>query len=170
MDFLTYDNLTHALGFIGCGIGGLAFLFKSDKKMKVTYALAESTFSIHFFMLGAMTASMMTALVGIRSLCSLSLKLKGLYLPFMGLHLIFGGAKAEAPADLLALIGSLIATHAFFKLTGTKLRIWLIVVCLLWLAHNIIKLSYGGIILECLYISANCIYLLKFYKIKEADL
>lgn len=166
-NFTTLEIITHTLGIIGCFIGALAFLLKDEKKMKLTYGLAEGTFSIHFLLLGAHAASAMTMIVAVRSFCSLSDKLKKLYLPFMGLHLGLGIWNFAEFIDSFAIIGSLIATHAFFKLSGKELRLYLIIVCLLWIIHNIVKMSYGGIVLESLYLIANFIYL---YRLKKEEI
>ncbi len=159
LSILSHGFITQSLGFVGCAIGAGAYLSHDDRQMKILYSAAELIFAIHFFMLGAVTAALMTFIVTIRTLCSLSSKLGRLYWFFMILHVVLGAYSYQNWGDILPILGSLIATHAFFRLEKMTMRLWLFPVSVLWIIHNIIKGSYGGIALETIYIVANAIHL-----------
>lgn len=159
LSIFSHGLVTQILGFIGCAVGACAYLSKDDRQMKILYSVAELIFAVHFFMLGAVTAALMTLIVTIRTVCSLSSKLGRLYWFFMILHVVLGAYGYQSWVDALPIIGSLIATHAFFRLEKTTMRLWLFPVSGLWIIHNIIKGSYGGIALETIYILANIVYL-----------
>ena len=151
--------IAQGLGGVGAFLGAVALSQKSDKHLKLFYMLAEGIMGIHFLLLDAYAAAAMAIVIVSRTLLSFNLKFKRLCWLFILMHIAVGGYFYLSWEDSLAIVGSCLACYAFYYLNGERMRYVFLSVSSLWLLHNIIKMSFGGIALESLYIVVTVIRL-----------
>jgi hypothetical protein len=73
------------------------------------------------------------------------------------------GLTYQSPIQYLLLIASLLATWAIFQPKDRVIRIVFMVTTVLWLIHNVWIATYGGILLEALFLVSNIVGYARFY-------
>jgi hypothetical protein len=136
------------VGYVAFVVGILAFLQKSDKRLKVLNASECLVYAVHFVLLGNLPASASSMVSGLRSLLALRTKSPMVALSMLVIGLALGVHLAKDILGWLPIIASSIATVAVFLMRGVPMRLFLLSSTLLWLANNIVSGSIGGTLLE----------------------
>lgn len=147
--------LGQLLGLVTFGLGIACFYQRDDRKLKLTMLVMNLNNVPHFWLLGADTAALSSALSVLRT--GLALKYRGLplALAFMALTLALGLPLVQQPFHWLALAGSCIGSYALFCLQGIAMRLAFLAGALCWLGNNLAAGSIGGTLLELTLISVN---------------
>lgn len=82
---------------------------------------------------------------------------------FIVVTLVVFGMTYQRPIQWLLLTASLLATWASFQQKDRIIRLVFMLTTTLWLLHNIWIVTYGGILLEVLFLVSNVIGYRKFY-------
>lgn len=145
------------LGYVALVLGVLAFLQKSDKRLKLLIACNSVAYVIHFILLGNYPASGSAAVSSLRTLTSIRYRSVWLMAVFLAGNLLVGVLLAKGALGWLPVAGSCLATIAVFRLHGVVMRLALFGCTALWLANNIVCGSVGGTLLESAIALANLI-------------
>lgn len=148
--------LAQAIGLLGFGVSITAMLQKNDRRMKLLLALMASILALHFWLLGAVTAAWMVTIGASRFALSLHPKAKKFTLPYLLAYALLGTITYSEWVDLLPIASGIIATYSVFYLSAIRMRAFLLTGSCLWLIHNIVQGSIGGVLMEIAFISANC--------------
>jgi hypothetical protein len=142
-------------GYISFVLGIIAFLQKNDQRLRFFNGAQTLVYSLHFLLLGNMSASASALVSATRSF--LSLKYRSLYLAaaIVVVNLTVGAVLARTGAGWLPITATCVATVAIFTMKGIPLRVALLFCTLLWLANNILSRSVGGTLLEVFIASIN---------------
>lgn len=157
--------------FVAQGFGLLAFVFglitflqKNDDRLKFYLLFLYTSQIIHFFLMGAATASAANVLNLIRTFVSLRFNTAWTGITFILLYLAWGIYLFESPISLLPILGSCIGTYSLFFMQGIRMRLTFIFGAVCWLTHNTMILSIGGILLETIVISGNLVTIIRLSK------
>ena len=143
------------VGYVALVLGVLAFLQKSDKRLKVLISVEGVAYVIHFVLLGNYPASGSAAVSCLRTLSSIRFRSAWLMAAFIGANLMVGVVFAKGVAGWIPVVGSALATFAVFRLRGVVMRLALLACTALWLTNNILSGSLGGTLLESVIALAN---------------
>lgn len=144
------------LGFIGFILLIIQFQINDRFKMLLLKTIASFFFAMHFFLLGAMTGSIMNLLAGFRSIIFQYRTTEKwadnklwLYF-FIILFLIFGIITWDGYYTILPMIGVSIGTFAYWMKNPKHIRLVTIFSPPLWFIHNFIVKSYAGMLTDSL--------------------
>lgn len=166
----TFSNsvlIAQFIGFISLVFGLLAFTHKNDGKLKIFMTLQSLTLALHYFLIGAITASAMSSVSGVRNFMSIFKKLKMLAPLFIILYIGFAYYTYQSAVDLLTPVASCLSTFAYFYTEGLLLRVLLLIVSFLWLLNNIFFMSLGPAVMEMFLVSVNMITIFRIMTEEE---
>lgn len=161
------------------GLGGFVFsvlTFQQNEHKKIVFMqfMANICFTIHYYMLGAYTGSLLNIIGIIRSVVYIFKDHKwarsNLWIVFF--CLLCTGACAYTWEGALSLLpaAAMICTSISFGITNPKLtRIISIPSSPMWIIYNIIKVSYGGVLTEAFNIVSIIIGMIRFDLKKEQN-
>jgi len=144
-----------SVGYVALVLGVLAFMQKSDLRLKVLIACESTVYILHFYLLGNFPASGSAAVSCLRILASLRYKAAWVMVMFMAASVAVGALFARGFSGWLPVVGSCLATFAYFRMQGFALRLALLVCTMLWLANNILSHSIGGTVMEGIILLVN---------------
>ena len=164
------NSMAQAIGLFASVLVVLSFQSKSSRSLLMWQIIASLCFALHYGLLGPMayTAALMNMVSILRcvwfyfkkgkpQLFSLGI-ISALYL------IIFAFTHAGIPS-LIAIAAQLGSTYIFWK--GDILlskRVALYVISPLWIVHNIMVLSIGGIICEATNILLLLLFFMRYHK------
>jgi hypothetical protein len=142
-------------GYAAFVLGVMAFLGKSDRRLKIFNASQSLVYGVHFLLLGNLPAMASSLVSATRS--ALALKFKSLYLAaaIIVVNLTAGVIFVRTPVGWLPVLASCAATVAIFTMSGVGLRAVLFCCTLAWLVNNIVSGSIGGTLLELTIATVN---------------
>ncbi len=152
MEFFSYAQL---IGYVSFVLGVLAFLQKSDGRLKVLIAAESLVYGVHFVLLGNLAAAATAVIAGARSLLSLKTRSLMVAVAVVAINIAAGVVLAGTGPGWLPVIATCAATIAMFTMQGVALRLVLLTSTLLWLANNILSGSIGGTALESVIAAVN---------------
>ncbi|MDD9640741.1 YgjV family protein [Serratia plymuthica] len=145
-------------------LAGLAtFLAKSDRQLRLNMTLYAALMSAHFFLLGVIPAGFSEALNACRSAVSAFTKRKRFFILFLLTSLLISFQTYSALYQLLPAISSVLTSVALFFCHGIRARLILALATTLWIWHNLIVQSLGGIFIETSFLIANFYGIYKVY-------
>ncbi|HCX63281.1 YgjV family protein [Sedimentibacter sp.] len=169
-----YQFITQTVGFVGTGIMFLSYQCKDSKKLFLMQMLSNVAYTLHFFMLGAMSGSMNIIVSMMRNFALLNSKHKWarnkywLWL-FIGLHLIIVTMTWNDVFSLLPAIGMIAMAVSSWTRNGKKVRMAnLFINSPAWLIYDIHVRSYAGIFCEVLLLLSVIISFIR-YGVKALD-
>lgn len=148
-------SLAQIVGYVSFLLGALAFLQRSDRRMKLWLVGQSASYAIHFLLLGNPAAAAISVVSGTRSYVatrSKSLLVAGM---FIAVSFVVGFAFAGHGPGWLPVIASIAATVAMFTLCSVPLRLVMLGATSLWLANDILSRSIGGTALETMIAATN---------------
>lgn len=142
-------------GYFALVLGIIAFLQKSDKRLKFFNASQSLVYALHFLMLGNLPAAVSALISSARSF--LALRFRSLYLAaaIIVVNVIAGAAFIRSGAGYLPVVASCLATVAIFTMEGVPMRLVLLSCTFMWLANNLLSRSIGGTVLETFIATIN---------------
>ena len=143
------------LGFVSYGLGVFCFYQKDDKKLKIVMLIMNLNNTLHFALLGAVTASIGSILSVFRTGLALKTSSRIVAISFIAITFLIGVIFSQYWYDLFPILGTCIGTYALFCLKGVNMRIAFLCGALCWLTNNIIVGSIGGTLLELTLLIVN---------------
>ncbi len=143
-DWLSFEQI---LGYVASAILLSGYAIKSDVKTKTVLIFSSVIFVIHFFLLGAFTASAVCAVNAMRNASSIFWhKSRSVFLVFVMLYICGAYLTYDRLVDILPTMAAIITCLGMFLLGGIKFRVLVIVATVLWIVHNVVVGSIGGTI------------------------
>ncbi|HUO59895.1 MAG TPA: YgjV family protein [candidate division Zixibacteria bacterium] len=136
------------VGYVAFVLGIIAFLQTNDRRLKILNALECVVYAVHFGMLGNASAAMSATLSTARNLASVKTRALWVAIFFIVANIALGFWFVKSPLGWIPVIGTCVATVAFFMMRGLPMRLMLLCSTLCWLANNIVSHSIGGTALE----------------------
>jgi len=143
------------LGFVSYGLGVFCFYQKDDKRLKISMLVMNLNNTLHFALLGAVTASIGSILSVFRTGVALKTSSQSVAIAFIVISFLIGLNFSEHWYDLFPILGTCIGTYALFCLKGVNMRIAFLCGTFCWLSNNIIVGSIGGTLLELTLLIVN---------------
>ena len=157
------------IGFLGFLIYTLSYSRSTYNKVLLYQLTANFAYTVHYFLLGGISAAFVCALDMLKDVVYMNLK-KDRYkcaVIFVLLYSLVTYIFYENPASLLPLIGSSISVFVLSK----NDKVWVlkggIITASMWLPYNILVHSYSGIIAEIIIITSAAINLWKMKQKKR---
>ncbi len=164
------DLIAQIIGLIASALVITAFAQKSDRRFKLCIAAGTFTFALHFFLLAAYAGAIITFLNSVRTL--VSMKFHGsnyILIGFLCLYVVAGIIVYERPLDLLPIFSGAIATFAFYKLSGIKLRIMFLFTEAGWTIYSIVIKSLGGLVTNTFILGTNATTIYRLMRDKKRE-
>lgn len=161
---MNFFSPAQCMGYAAFVVGILAFLQKSDRRLKFLNASECLIYAVHFVLLGNLPASASSLVSGFRSLLALRTRSPAVAFLMLAIGLGLGAHLASDIFGWFPIIASCIATVAVFFLHGVPMRLFLLSSTLLWLVNNIISGSIGGTLLEATIAVVNVTTILRMQK------
>jgi hypothetical protein len=136
------------VGYVAFVLGVAAFLQKDDRRLKLLIASESLAYTVHFWMLGNLPASLGAFTSSARSYLATRTRSRVLAVLIIGINVALGLAFAKSCAAWFPILASCLGTIAVFLLQGVAMRLVMLVCTFLWLANNILSGSIGGTLLE----------------------
>lgn len=149
-DWVDWASPAQCLGYAACGLAVLAFLQRNDRRLKQWMLIKSVVYALHFALLGAWPAVVSMILAMLRLGLSLRTRAWSVALILMAATLGLAFVLVREWVDALPLLASLLATYALFRCEGVRMRFVLLASTALWLVHNVMVGSVGGVALEIL--------------------
>ncbi len=135
--------------------GLITFLQKSDQRLKIYMLCLFLCQVVHFYLMGAATATAANLLNALRTFISLKFNRAWIGVVFLLINIVWGAYLYQSPISILPIIGSCIGTYSLFFMTGIRMRLAFVLGALCWLTHNAFIYSIGGVLLETIVIFGN---------------
>jgi len=160
------------IGFLGFLVYTLSYSRSTYNKVLLYQLTANSAYTIHYFLLGGISASFVCAIDMLKDLTYMNLKKDRYKCAFIliCLYALVTYIFYENPASLLPFLGSSVSVFVIAK-NDTK---WLlkggIITASMWLPYNILVHSYSGTIAEIIIITSAVINLIRMQKQEKEKL
>ncbi len=155
------------IGIIGFALSVYLMTVKSDDKLINLNTVANFTFAIHFFLLGGISASLVSLFACTRNILSHNFNVKHIKLFFLiCLMCCFIGSIIyyQDITHSLPILGILIISIGMLYVKGAQLSCILILGSCVWLIYNLSINSYAGIVTHIFMILASFV---RIYKLKK---
>lgn len=156
------------IGFLGFLMYTLSYSRSTYNKVLLYQLTANFAYTVHYFLLGGISAAFVCALDMMKDLVFIKRK-KGGYncaIVFIILYSLVTYVFYESPASFLPLLGSSVSVLVLVKNDKEWVLKGGIITACLWLPYNIIVHSYSGTISEIIIISSAAINLWNMKKKK----
>lgn len=141
----------------------LSFQFKERHRIVACLMVSALLISIHFMLLGHLTAAGLGLLAAARFATSLFSTSKSVMGLFMAGTIVIAAFSYEGLLSVLGCTGALFTTGASFCKTDKLLRQLMLVGTGFWITHNFLAGSPGAVLMEALFISSNLVGYFRFY-------
>jgi len=153
--------IAQAIGTVAAIIGIAAFQLRRDNILFLALATSAFTWSIHFLVLGAMSAAAINVVTGLRNLSGIWFRSRALGIVFATGYVVAALWTYESAWDLLPLIAVLSGTAAVFFARGLWVRACFLVGSVVWVVFNVHAGSLPGIAMMAADGASNLIYILR---------
>lgn len=140
-----------------------SFQFKARKKLLICFLASSGLISAHFFMLGQNVGGFLYLLTLLRFFTAYFSKSTVWIFVFLAASVGAFILNYQSMYSILALIGALASTYGAFQQNDLRIRIFMLVGTLSWLAFNIIVFSPVAVVRQCLFAVSNLVGLVRFY-------
>jgi uncharacterized membrane protein YbaN (DUF454 family) len=152
---MQWFSVAQIVGYVSFLLGAVAFLQRSDQRMKLWLVGQSATYAIHFLLLGNPAAAAISVVSGTRSYVATRSKSLLVAAAFIVLSFGVGFAFAGRGPGWLPVAASIAATVAMFTMSGVPLRLVMLGATSLWLANDVLSRSIGGTALESMIAATN---------------
>lgn len=164
-----YYIIGQIMGIIAVVLGFISFQMKTKQGILIFQILTAFVFSIHYLLIGAMTAVGLNLLSAVKSICYYyrdKKNDKGVLVPiiFISLISLSGFLTWEGWYSALVMIGLIINAFSLAFFDANRIRISNFIKSPICLIYNFIVNSGGGIIYECAVLISSLIGILKTSK------
>lgn len=154
--------------FIAMIIIFYAFTIKDDRKLIKILTFSNIFWIAHFYLLGNIWALIATLVAMIRLFLSLKYKRNITALAFVAfLSISLGYISYEWYLSLFPIVATILASYAFFYLEKAGLRIFLMLVSMMWLYYHTQTWSISWVINEVIVLGTLCLTVYRFIYEKE---
>lgn len=140
-----------------------SFQFKERRRVLVCLLSGAFCVALHFFLLGKVTAGWLACVSGSRVATAYFTRSKKLMYVFFALAIVAFLATYNSPISMLLFISSMSSTWALFREEDRTMRLLYMMGTSLWLIHNIIIWTPGGIAIEAIFLCSNVVGFYRFY-------
>lgn len=147
-DVSLWHMMVQGIGFVATVFSLGALVLHDDRKLKFTLGVAGAIWAVHYLLLGAFAACAMTLTTAVRNFTAL--RWRGLWVQgfFISLPALTAPLFVHSWADTLPVFSTIVVGFAIFNLRGFPLRLCLLAAALLWLAHDALNGSWGGVVTD----------------------
>ncbi|HWH72574.1 MAG TPA: YgjV family protein [Candidatus Sulfotelmatobacter sp.] len=167
---MQFFSPAQCVGYVAFVLGVSAFLQKDDRRLKLLVAGECLAYTVHFWLLGNLAASLSACTSCGRCLLAIKTRSRLLAALIVGINLTLGVIFAKTQAAWLPVTASCLGTIAVFMLQGIAMRLVLLVCTFLWLANNIISGSIGGTLLETVIAIANISTMARLFLVHRPEI
>ncbi len=160
--------IIQGIGLVGFLFAILSFQNKSRKKILIFILFAQLTFSLHFFLLGAITGFLMNFLAFARTFLfekrekySWANHQFWIYL-FIILFWALGLRNLESFYGILPILAMTFGSIALWNLNAKKVRILMLIPTILWLVYDFMVISIAGVLTELVILFSILIGVFRF--------
>ena len=146
-----------------------SFQFKRRRHTLICFTIAASLISLHFFLLGAVTAGFVVAVSATRFAVSIFTTDNRLKYVFLVLIFGLGVWTFDGYEDILITLAMLFSTLAAFDANEKRLRQLMMVATTLAITHNVVIFTPAGIALEIFFLGSNLFSYWRFYIRKQSS-
>nr|WP_232367633.1 YgjV family protein [Alteromonas pelagimontana] len=151
-------------------LGILCFYQHDDRRLKIVMVIMNLNHTLHFALLGSVTAALSALLSVARTGLSLKTSSKPVAYIFIFITFSWGIYLSDFWYDMFPIVGSCIGTYAIFCLTGIRMRIGFLLGALCWLTNNILVGSIGGTLLEFTLLVVNLFTIRRIHKASKTSI
>lgn len=149
--------IAQIIGFIGFVFLGISNLSNKRKNIVLFQIVSSIFFSIHYYMINAITASILNVIGIFRGITFYNkdrdIKLNNIYLSmYIFIYVVIGLYTYDSVISLLPVIAYILYTISIFNDKEIYIKLINILVSSLWLVYDFIYKSYAGIISDTLMI------------------
>ena len=161
-----YDVIAQAFGILGTVSYLVSYQIKKNRGFFIFQCFGSLFFVLNFFMLGAYTGCLLNLVNILRAVALASGKKLRHGAVHLLVHLLYIGVTVltfDGWLSLFVLAPQIVATYVMWQGNGKHIRyVQLFFVSPIWLTHNIIVTSIGGIVCEIFAITSTLISILRF--------
>lgn len=159
-----YTIIAQIIGLIGSAVMILSYQIKKPKSFILVQGLGGTLFAINFFMLGAYTGALLNGINILRSLLMTKVKKHRQLVPIflIAIYIVATIFTYNGLISIAVLIAQSVGTISFYINNDKIMKLSsLIVVSPLWLVHNIVTRSIGGVLCEAVSIVSLIVYIIR---------
>ena len=145
------------VGAAVCGV--LAYQLRGDRWLMICLAGAAGLWSLHFLLLGSLTAAALNAITAVRNVLALRRGLRGLGYVFIAGYLTAGLLTWQSAWEILPTVAVCLGAASVFFSQGLVRRSGLMVGGVLWFVFNIHVGSIPGMVIMFLETVSNGVYI-----------
>lgn len=165
-ELISNQIFIQSIGFAAMIAALLVFQANNRKNMLSMHTIANALYSIHFFLLGALTGSAMSVLIVIRNYFFYSSKKREktwtLPIVFIFCFVIFTIISWKGMISLLPMFGATCGTIAFWQSNPRLIRIFSLLAPPLWFAYAFFTGAYPVMITEFIMFSSDLVGIYRF--------
>lgn len=163
-----------AIGLLGT-VGGIAWpLFRRRSGMLVAQAAASFCFTVHYTLIGAVTAGFMNLLSSLQAAVALPLgerpEFRKLYLAILPVIAVALAVTWNGLPSAFAAGGTTMISLARYQTDVVRLRLLMLCAMPLWFAHNALVGSVPGMISDICGLLINLAWLFRHTRVKAGPL
>lgn len=159
-----YTIIAQIIGLIGSAVMILSYQIKKPNSFILVQGLGGMLFALNFFMLGAYTGALLNGINILRSLLMTRVKKHRIFVPILliAIYIVATIFTYNGLISVAVLTAQSVGTISFYINNDKVMKLSsLIVVSPLWLTHNIITHSIGGVICEAVSIVSLIVYIIR---------
>ena len=159
--------LAQTVGLIALVIGLSSFSQKDDQRLKYMHSVYALIMGMHFFLLGSYPGAIIGLIACVRSWVASRTRSWQWMLFFMVITLVLTVPNITAWVFALPLLGGLLGTWAFFRESGLRMRVLMLIGTLCWLVHDIVLRSIGGTLIEISFLIMNLLTMFRLWQARK---
>ncbi|MDR3579632.1 MAG: YgjV family protein [Oryzomonas sp.] len=152
---MEFYSLPQCVGYVAFVLGVIAFLQKKDRPLKFFVGLESIAYTVHFTLLGNVTAAASALITSLRSFLAIKTSSTMVAAMVVIANVCAGLVLTKSLLGWLPVFGSCISTYAVFTMKGIPMRLVILCSTFCWLANNILCGSIGGTLLEAIIAIVN---------------
>ena len=154
--------VSQIIGIVGFIFLGISNLTKTRKKIILFQILSCFTFSIHYFLINALTASILNLIGVFRGIMFYNKKqennkYKLYFIGYILLYLVVGIITYNNFFSIFPIVAYILYTISVFNEKEINMKIINLTISFMWIVYDISYMSYGGIISDILMIFTGII-------------
>ena len=165
-DLLSNQYFIQSIGIAAMVVALLVFQANNRKNMLAMHSIANLLYAIHFFLLNAVTGSVMCVLIVIRNFLFSSSKKRQrswlLPIIFILCFSIFTYFSWSGVISLLPLAGSIFGTIAFWQTNPRLIRFFSLLAPPFWFAYAFLTGAYPVMVTEFVLFSSDLVGIYRF--------
>lgn len=166
-ELLLSINIAQGIWIVAFIASMVTFLMKQDQKFILMMVLVSAIWSMHFFMLGLLSAALINFVDIFKNLLALKYK-KNNYITWATiiLYILIWMYTYSwwSIIDILPVIASLTSIYVVFQLQWIQMRLWFLWILLFWLIYNYTGWSIWGVMSD---VSLIIVGLIGIWRIKR---